>query len=45
MYTIIDLETTGGKFSGFFAKKGKLIAVIKINAQWKTEEIIILLFT
>ena len=31
--------------SGFFAKKGRLIAVIKIKAQCKTEEIIKLLFT
>ena len=29
----------------FFAKKGKLIAVIKIKAPCKTEEIIKLLFT
>ncbi len=30
---------------GFFAKKGKLIAVIMINIKCKTEEISILLFT
>ena len=30
---------------GFFAKNGKLIAVIIINIICKTEEIIILLFT
>jgi hypothetical protein len=38
-------ETIGGISSGFFAKKGKLIAVIKIKAPCKTEEIIKLLFT
>jgi hypothetical protein len=38
-------ETIGGISSCFFAKKGKLIAVIKIKAPCKTEEIIKLLFT
>ena len=40
---INSTETIGGKFIGFFAKKGKLIAVIKINIKCKTEDIIILL--
>jgi hypothetical protein len=38
-------ETIGGISSGFFAKNGKLIAVIKIKAPCKAEEIIKLLFT
>jgi hypothetical protein len=34
----------GGISNGFFAKNGKLIAVTKIKAACKTEDIIILLF-
>ncbi len=41
---INSTDTIGGISSGFFAKKGKLIAVIKINKACKAEEIIKLLF-
>ena len=39
------IEIIGGRSMGFFAKNGKLIAVIMINIICKTEEIRILLFT
>ena len=42
---ISSTETIGGISIGFFAKKGRLIAVIKIRAPCKTEDIIKLLFT
>ena len=42
---INSTDTIGGISSGFFAKKGRLIAVMKINKACKTEEIIKLLFT
>ena len=42
---ISSTETIGGISIGFFAKKGRLIAVIKIKALCKTEDIIKLLFT
>ena len=42
---IVSADTIGGISSGFFAKQGRLIAVIKIKALCKTEEIIKLLFT
>ena len=38
-------DTIGGKSIGFFAKKGKLKAVIIINTKCKTEEMMMLLFT
>ena len=48
VFSVICINSTeiiGGRSMGFFAKKGKLIAVIIINIRCKTEEIIILLFT
>ena len=43
--SINSTDTIGGISRGFFAKNGKLKAVIKINNACKTEEIIKLLFT
>ena len=40
---ISSTETIGGKSIGFFAKKGKLNAVIKIMIKCKPDEIIIFL--
>ena len=42
---ISSTDTIGGKSIGFFARKGKLRAVIIINTKCKTEEIMMLLFT
>ena len=42
---INSTETIGGRSIGFFAKKGKLKAVIIIKTRCDTEDIIILLFT
>ena len=42
---INSTETIGGRSIGFFAKNGRLIAVINITIIWKTEDIIKLLFT
>ena len=42
---ISSTETIGGISMGFFAKNGKLIAVIKIKTPCKTEDMIMLLFT
>ena len=38
-------DTIGGRSIGFFARKGKLSAVIIINTKCKTEEMMMLLFT
>ena len=42
---INSTETIGGRSIGFFAKKGKLIAVIIIIIKCKKEETMMLLFT
>jgi len=42
---INSTETIGGRSIGFFAKNGKLIAVIIIKIMWNAEEISKLLFT
>ena len=41
---INSTDTIGGRLIGFFAKNGKLTAVIIINIECKTEEISMLLF-
>ena len=40
---INSTEIIGGKSIGFFAKKGRLIAVMKIKKKWSIDEIIIFL--